>query len=279
MSIKPKVYNWKGNGSSIAYWDDPQNWEEGISPNHQEAIAVFSNSLEGKTTIVLRKDVHVAKFWIDETHDLEFLSDDTVDSTEDTGSFYFDTSNQYSSIYLNMDHGGNVVFATKLIHHSCIFGQPIVYSQVPTGANRDPRTGPKVTFASDLTNYKDPDRASLQALKGFNFILAKANSFKGPVVISDQSEIRVLKTGGIPDNTPITLSNGGLLSLDKGVLVKASSLTIDSHTYGHGLYVSKETEENFAKDNVLEFCGQKIESNVSVYGLSNIVGQGGIFIG
>lgn len=49
MTSTPKVFNWIGNQSPVAYWDDASNWAEGEYPNQKEAIAVFSKTANQAT--------------------------------------------------------------------------------------------------------------------------------------------------------------------------------------------------------------------------------------
>jgi hypothetical protein len=261
MSLPPQTFNWKGSDAENLYWDDPSNWEEGKYPDQKDAIVIFSNSISSDTTILLRKDIHLGKFWISEKHSLTFESKPEVGTTAD---FYLETSNQFSPIFIDRDNLGDIRFAKLGPHffHSCYFGQThrdlALGKPIPSGARAT-----TIHMDSVIGNYKDPERASLQVFGHLTFELNSANTFKGPVVAKDNGQVRAMVEGAIPDQTPIAIANGGSVYAEDGVLIKTSELNVDGKLLKPGLYFSKEVKSfdktKLSKMNLPELPRESIE--------------------
>lgn len=241
----PKAYNWIGSAKTTLYWDDPDNWREGSFPNGREVIAVFSNSTKGPTEIVLRKDIHIAQIWISERNPITFSGEPREEAEpDDLPKIIFDTANQFSTLFLGEGNTADHTFKQRWILHSCYFNMP--YRDLA-----DPRVDDSkistIHYDSEIANYKDPDRASLQVYGNIAVQLNRKNSFKGPVVVKRNGRLRVMKDGGIPDDSPIDLDEGGLIHLADGVVVKTSKLRIDGKEMPKGTYLS---EDNSAQGGV-----------------------------
>jgi len=261
MSQPPKTFFWVGSSKENQYWSDPDNWKGAEVPNQQDAIAVFSKSLDKDTTIYLQEDVHLGKMWVSEKHTITF---DSEESGEEAPNFYLETSNQFSPIFIDIENAGDVVMQ-RHIFHSCYFGQ----TDRRLGLGRPLPDGVRVTTVKlngKVSNYKDPERASLQVFGHLNFELNAQNDFKGPVVAKDNGKILAMVNGAIPDGSPLALANGGELYVNKGVTVRVSELLVDGEKIPAGLYVS----ESISTDNLadLEKSARKGHALTKLGGLS-----------
>ena len=241
MLSTPKVFNWVGNGTKIADWHDPKNWAEGVVPNQKEAIAVFSASTIEDTTILIHDEVRVAQMWFSEKHSLTFESARIRSKSEnDEPKFLFETSNQFSTLFFDVDNDADHYFKQRWILHSCIFGQKHRDKVKVKEAERNINT---FHFDGKIGNYKDPDRASLQIYGNQIFQLNSPNTFKGPVVAQRNGRIRAMVNQAIPDGSPIVIDDGGELYLAEGVEVLASSLRLNGQLVEPGHYNADRRSE------------------------------------
>ncbi|MEJ1354702.1 MAG: hypothetical protein RPU39_08430 [Candidatus Sedimenticola sp. (ex Thyasira tokunagai)] len=276
MPNVPRVFNWIGSDEEKQYWDEPANWAEGEYPDQKEAIVVFSGSLRKDTTIYLRKDIHLGKLWLSEQDSITFDAEDSPNSEEDNGPrFYFETDNQFSPIFVDRNNRADHK-ARRWILHSCIFGQTHRALSLGRPLPDDVRVT-TIHFDGVIGNYKDPERASLQVYGHLKFQLNNVNMFNGPVVAKDNGEIRVMKNGGIPDDTSITLENNGSIYAEEGVTIRASELNINRVSLEPGMYFSDELEP----ESLQSLVPQMLENvkDLQVTQVSNLKGKGLVLVG
>lgn len=281
MLIKPKTFNWIGNSSDTLYWDDPENWAEGEYPNQKDAIAIFANSVRQDTSILIRKDIHFAQMWFSEKHPITFDSDpETTTPSGDQPNFFLETSNQFSTLFIDRDNKGDHVF-NRHVFHSCYFYQ--AHRDLSLGKPIPPDTHiTTLHYNGEIGNYKDPERASLQAYGHLKVQLNAVNSFIGPVVAKYGGEIRAMKNGAIPKGTPITLEHGGNLFAGEGVLVNASELRVDGVALEAGIYRNEKNElDSFEINEMKHLSDRELEKSkkMTTKPLSNIKGKGSIIVG
>lgn len=237
MSKAPETFNWIGSKSKMQYWDDPSNWSQGKYPDQKDAIAIFDKSLLSDTTIYLRKDIHLGKIWVSEEHTLIF---DAEKNNNNAPNFYLETSNQFAPIFIDIENKGDVVFQ-RHIFHSCYFGQ----THRDLSLNKPLPSGVRVTtihLNGEVGNYKDPERASMQVYGHLIFQLNRKNTFKGPVVVKNNGQIKAMLDGAIPDGSPITIDSGGSIFAENGVLIKSDSLVVNGEKLKAGLYFGAESD-------------------------------------
>lgn len=275
MRSTPKVFNWIGNQSPVAYWDDASNWAEGEYPNQKEAIAVFSKTANQATKIILREDIHLAQMWFNEEHSLTFESDTSQDyyEEEDCPKLIFETSHQFSTLFIDKDNKADHVLAVRWINHSCCFLVPDrLRNGFPTPDINRPDEDDITTIHFDgmVRNYKDPERASLQVFGHLKVQLNASNTFKGPVVAANGGEVRVMVDGAIPNDNPIVIENGGKLFIEEGVTIKASQLRLDGKMLSPGAYFS----DSYSSDEISALSSNEISGQQ----VANIFGKGILLI-
>lgn len=279
MFTRPKTYNWIGNNATTLFWDDPNNWAEGDFPNSREAVAIFANALTQNTTILLRQDIRLAQFWFcEEAFSYTIAPDkDAYVAEEKEPRLIMDTAEQFSTSFFDLDNKVDH-FINAIITHSCHWGFP---GRVFPGTHvREDRFITTLHFNREITNYKDPERASLQIYGRLRFQLNAVNSFRGPVIIKDQGQINVSKNGGIPDNTPIFLEKGGKILMNEGILINASKLNIDGKDMDAGIYFSPDADLD-----IIELTDKKIiasefirDNKLQAKSIDNILGKGMILV-
>tara|TARA_B110001450_G_C17615355_1_gene479053 strand:+ start:571 stop:1419 length:849 start_codon:yes stop_codon:yes gene_type:complete len=279
MIKTPKVYNWVGGDSSTLYWDEPSNWAEGEYPNQKEAIAVFANSAQRDTTILLRKDIHLAQMWFSEKHSLTFSSESDGNTLDGLSpKILLETSNQFSTLFVDKDNLADHRFGAWILHSCCFLVAHRDRNGLPDADLNRPadETINTIHFEGGIGNYKDPERASLQVFGYQKAQLNGINRFKGPVVIANGGEVKVMVNNAIPDGTPITLNNGGAIFAEEGVYIKASELIVDGKIQEPGIYHGK----NFDVEAIEKLKKTKLfrSKKVNTMAISNIKGNGAIFV-
>ena len=274
MADRPRVFNWIGNSAPTLYWDDPNNWEGREYPNHPEAIAIFADTLTQDTTILIRQDIRLAHFWFSEEKYSYTIAAEVAagQPPESQPKLILDTARQFSTSFFD---NRNMVDHTiaAMINHSCHFGFP---DRNPRIMNPDYMS--TLHFNGEISNYKDPDRASLQVYGRSRFQLNAANTFKGPVIVLNNGEVRATKNGAIPDGTPITLENQGRIGADDGVLIRAGSLRVDGQDMGSGLYHADGLAPNIPMfSNLLGIESNELTEN-GINSIPNITGKGAILV-
>jgi len=259
MSIGPKVYNWVGGKCDTLYWDDPKNWAEGKYPNEKEAVAVFDNSTQQDTTILIRKDIHLAQIWLNEKKSLTFAHEFAQDDPA-APKFYLETTNQLSMLYVNENNISDHTFAIWILH-SC-------YWNGTSRSIASPRLGDDkintIHYRGRISNYKDPDRASLQVYGNMAIQLDCQNDFRGPVIAKRNGRIRVSANGAIPDGTPITVDEGAELYIADDVVVQASELRLNGVMIEPGTYSASELKDQYLLGKEISFPDARVTGSGSV---------------
>jgi len=246
----PVICTWKGDTASTLYWDDPNNWKDGVVPNGAEATAIFPSLSRKTITVVVRGHIALANIWFDsQSTSYELRSE----GAEEESILYFVTGQPLANIVLT-ERNSTDHMIPLMIMHSCksVWGPGWKSAKALNPDDRPPQS--KITFSGDIGSYKPTRRASL-ILDGYLTVaLTGRNSFVGPIELR-RGELDIATSLSIPSGTVVEIYEPARINLRPGVEARIKALKVNGKELPNGLYISTErftARDRPASANVLD---------------------------